>query len=187
MISLTQFISDSISKLYIPDREYVLEMAQVGRNVKLGRHIHDLAVHGTNAGDRAYPHLHIYKIRGDKTFDFEVSLLDIVCDDEINLISMKDKSARINRRNRRICSWEGYKAMFNDFEEWLDEIPKRPGAFEYKNNIDYCVWAYNDESGGDKEYNPFLEYVRSQGKKVHPLHKDLKSFDGYRERYKDCF
>lgn len=187
MKSLRQYISDCIAKVYNPDREYVLEMAQAGRNVKLGKTIHDLAIHGTYAGDRPYPHLHIYKIKGDKSFDFEISLVDLLCDDEINLVSMKDKSSNINRRNRNICSWEGYRTMLNDLEDWFEEVPKRPGGSEFTNNIDYCVWLYNDESGGDEQTNPFLEYIKGQGKKIHELYKDLSSFEGYKEKYKECF
>lgn len=188
MKSLAEFISDSIARIYNPDRKFVLEMAQIGRNVKLDNGLYDLAVHGTNAGDRPYPHMHIYKTRGDKSFDFEVSLVDLLCDDEINLISMKDKSANINRRNRNICSWQGYRKMFNDFEDWLEDIVKRPGGDQFKNNIDYAVWAYDDESGGDEEtFSPFLDYIRTQGKQINPLYHDLRTFDIFKEIYKDLF
>ena len=181
-------LSDFIAKFYNPDRKFVLEMAQIGKNVKLDNGLYDMAVHGTNAGDRPYPHMHIYKTRGNKTFDFEISLVDLLCDDELNLISMKDKSSNINRRNRNICSWEGYRIFKKDFEDWLEDDVKRPGGDEFENNIDYAIWAYDDESGGDEEtFSPFLDYIRKQGKKIHSEYHNLKTFEKIKQFYSDLF
>lgn len=182
-------LSDFISKIYIPTRKVVLEMGQLSSNLRLGNKLYDISLHGPNSGDRPHPHIHIYKPKLNKSFDFEISLVDLLCNDELNLISMKDKDNNINRRNRNICSWEGYRKMKNDFEEWL-ESTEVDIIGDFKNNIEAAIYTYNREAGMNardiNKFNPFLEYIISQGKKIHDNYKELFS-DEIKEIYPEAF
>lgn len=80
------------------------EMAFATNEVKLGKNLYRIALHGVAAGDRPYPHIHIY-LKNDhypwKKFNFEISLVDLICNDELNLVCQQDKSKGIDRRNRK--------------------------------------------------------------------------------------
>ena len=54
-----------------------------------------------------------------KKFNFEISLIDILCYDEINIIAQVDKDRNIKRMHRNKCSWEGYKKLYEGFENWI--------------------------------------------------------------------
>ncbi|MBO5849961.1 MAG: hypothetical protein J6Q47_01600, partial [Paludibacteraceae bacterium] len=55
--------------------------------------------------DGETPHIHIYLLKDDDhtNFNFEVSLVDILCNDEINLIYQLDRKNNIMRTHRREC------------------------------------------------------------------------------------
>ena len=93
-----------IEEQFNPAWDYVVEMTSIGYPV-LNKTNHYIAVHGTNAGYRQRPHIHIY-LSDDKRpfskFNFEIALDEILCYDEINLIRMKDKAKHIDRRNINI-------------------------------------------------------------------------------------
>ena len=91
-----------VEEQFNPEWDYVVEMTSIGYPV-LNKTNHYIAVHGTKAGDRQRPHVHIY-LSNDKRpfskFNFEIALDEILCYDEINLIRMKDQSKHIDRKNR---------------------------------------------------------------------------------------
>ena len=75
-----------------PDEPLIFEMATISRDVKLGKNRYKIAVHGTLSGDRKNPHIHIYLSTDNRLynkFNFEISIVDILCYDEINLISTR--------------------------------------------------------------------------------------------------
>lgn len=159
-----------------PSEEYILEMATIARNASLWKSKYKIACHGTNSSDRPNPHIHIY-LADDKRpfnkFNFEVSICDILCKDEINLIKMRDEKNGIKKNNRKICSWNGYQKLKNDFEDWLfNREVEIPGNF--MDNLDACIYWYNQESEGTG--NPIKEYIEERGWKVLPKYK--KYIDG---------
>lgn len=147
--------------------DYVIEMASIGRPI-LNKTSYHIALHCTDAGDRQRPHIHIY-LDGDKRpfskFNFEIALDEILCYDEINLITMRDKSKHLDINNRRKCSWDRYEELRDDFEDWLfsDNVEIR---VDFKDNLDAIIYFYNQESGGMKTSNPLLEYIKSKGMKI---------------------
>jgi hypothetical protein len=147
------------------NEDFIVEMATIGRPT-LGKKKYHIAIHGVLAGDRPNPHIHIYlndDTRPYNRFNFEVSLVDILCKDEINIIKMRDESKGINKNNRSKCSWNGYQKLKDDFEDWLFSKCSIPGQFE--NNLDACVYWYNEE-GDPKSNNPIRDYIEKHGLKI---------------------
>ena len=179
-------IKEYLNEPYNPDWENVVEMATIGYPI-LNKKAHFIALHGTNAGDRERPHIHIY-LNGDKRpfskFNFEIALDELLCYNEINLIYMNDSSNNIKRTNRKNCSWNGYTKLKNDFEDWLYDRSELPGNFI--DNLDAIIFFYNNESGGRRDKNPLLEYIKEHGMKISDrLHKYFTEQD--KKQYRECF
>ena len=191
MKSLVEFIKEILNPDYQLDKEHqlMMEMANIQRDVKFGKELYTIAIHGPNSKDREYPHIHIHltKDNSQKIFCFEISLMDIVCDDEINIIRQLDKTKKkkIDIKNRNNCSWEGYSDILDGFEEWLEKPYKRFDG-QYKNNLDALIGTYNFEGSLDETVNSFLEYIKKQNKKVLPKYKYLFSDEDIKN-YKECF
>lgn len=183
MKTINKYISESFNDEW----DYVVEMASIGYPV-LNKTEHYIALHGTNAGDRPRPHIHIYlsnDTRPFNKFNFEIALDEILCYDEINLIRMKDESKHLDITNRSKCSWNNYSKLEQDFEDWLysNDVELRG---EFIDNIDACIYSYNQESGGMKNKNPLLEYMKEHGFKI--MNKFKKYFsENDIEKYKECF
>lgn len=165
------FITDKIIHLvdYIKrsmvDERHLYEMATIGDDVLFNKERKSVQIHGLNSGDREYPHIHIYNHNDKYGFNFEVSLLDLLCYDELILIKMKDQKKHIDYKNRNKCSWNGYTKLRNDFEDWLFGPCDLPG--EYKDNLDALIFWYNRESEKDKDEIPILKYISDRGLKIH--------------------
>lgn len=179
-------IKKYINEQFNPEWDYVIEMASIGYPI-LNKQNHYIALHGTYAGDRERPHIHIYlenDVRPFSKFNFEIALDEILCYDEINLIRMVDIKKHLDIKNRNKCSWKGYNKLKNDFEDWLfsDKVELRG---EYIDNLDACIYFYNQESG-KTEHNPLLKYIKEHGMKI--LNKYNKYFsEEDKEQYKECF
>lgn len=148
----------------------ILEMATISKNAKLGKEHYRIAVHGPASKDRPYPHIHIYKATDEfpfPNFNFEISLVDLLCYDELNLVTMVDKDNGISIKNKNKCSWTGYRKLRDDFEDWLEAKSDRKGDF--KNNLDAIIWNYDNEAYED---NALLNYIQDRGKKVLPKYKE---------------
>ena len=141
----------------------ILEMATISKSENWGSEHYRIAVHGPASGDRLVPHVHIYLTSDKKPynqFNFEVSLIDILCYDEINLIYQRDTKNNILRSNRNKCSWEGYRKIKNGFEDWLFSKSSTPGDF--KDNLDAIIYWWNEES----DTITLKEYINSKGLKI---------------------
>lgn len=169
----------NLEEEFNPEWDYVIEMASIGKPILNKIHYH-IVLHGTYAGDREKPHIHIY-LKEDKRpfskFNFEIALDEILCCDEINLITMRDKSKHINIKNINKCSWDGYIYMRlkNDFENWLFSNPEL--REDFKDNLDAIIYFYNQESYSTNNSNPLLEYIKSKGMKIQ--NKFRKYFSEY--------
>lgn len=178
-------------KVYINEKfndkwDYVIEMASIGYPI-LDKKERLIALHGTKAGDRKRPHIHIY-LNNDKRpffkFNFEIALDEILCYDEINLIRMKDQSKNLDIKNRNNCSWNGYNKLKNDFEDWLYDKCKKRGDFI--DNLDAIIYNYNFESRISDNVNPLLEYIKEHGMKILDKFKKYFSEEDI-INYKECF
>jgi len=182
MKTLTDFVEE-----FNEHWDYVTEMASIGYPV-LNKTNYYIALHGTNAGDRERPHIHIYlkeDVRPFNKFNFEIALDEILCYDEVNIIRMKDGKKNIDIRNRNKCSWDGYTKLKNDFEDWLynSDVEIRG---DFIDNLDACIYFYNMESGGMKSSNPLLEYIKKQGAKIMKKYRIYFTPEEF-DRYKECF
>ena len=178
--------NEHIDEQFNPEWDYVIEMATVGHPV-LDKKERMIIVNGTKAGDRQRPHVHIYlndDVRPFKKFNFEIALDEILCYDELNLIRMTDKNNNVNKKKRSLCSWNGYYKLKDEFEDWLYQKSNKRGDFI--DNLDAIIYFYNFESGGLKNSNPLLNYIKDRGMKI--LEKHNKYFsDEDIEKYKECF
>lgn len=142
----------------------ILEMSTISKSVRLGGKNYRIAIHGPAVGDRPYPHIHIYKANDRypfKNFNFEISLIDLLCYDELNLVAMVDKDNGISIKNRNKCSWTNYRRLRDDFEDWL--ISKSDYIGDFQDNLDAIIWNYDNESYED---NALINYIHDRGKKV---------------------
>ena len=176
-----------LEEKFNPEWDYVIEMASIGYPV-LNKTNHLIALHGTYAGDREKPHVHIY-LTSDKRpfskFNFEIALDEILCYDEINLLRMRDESKRIDFKNRNKCSWNGYEELIDDFEDWLfsEDVEIRGG---FKDNLDAIIYWYNRESDSTNNSNPLLEYIKSKGMKIQDKFQKYFSEEDI-SKYRECF
>ncbi len=166
MKSLKEFIY-----LHIWGDEPIVEMATIGYNLKFGKDRFKVAIHGPSSGDRENPHIHIY-LDNDKMpynrFNFEISLVDILCYDEINLIYQRDVRNGIKRTNRNKCSWNGYFKLKEDFGNWLFSKSCKRGDF--LDNLDAIIYFYNEEN-----HNKTLwDYIEEHGFQILDKYKHYK-------------
>lgn len=171
MKSLVTYIKEALG---VNDGQYVQEMAFACKKVKWGKHFYRVSIHGADTKDRPYPHIHVYDADDPKpgmSFNFEISLIDILCKDEVNLIKQEDyrRSKKIVKKNRNNCSWKGYQDIKDGFEEWLFDKCDRPG--EFKDNLDFLIWSYNDETLSIK--NALQSYLKEHDLNV------LNKFEWY--------
>lgn len=136
----------------------IIEMATIDKTVKVYKDTYRIALHCPVVGDRPYPHFHIYlanDIFPYNRFNIEISLIDLLCYDELNI------------KNRNRCSWSGYKKLHDRIEDWLEEpCTGLPGNFQ--NNLEALIWSYDNESN---DGNSLLEYINDHGKKVLPKYE----------------
>ena len=180
-------LKEYLEEKFNPEWDYIIEMASIGRPI-LNKTYYHIALHGTDAGDRQRPHIHIYLDGGKRPFskfNFEIALDEILCYGEINLITMRDKSKHIDFKNRSKCSWDGYLKLRDDFEDWLfgDNVEIRG---DFKDNLDAIIYFYNQESGGTRNSNPLLEYIKSKGMKIQNKFRNYFSEDDI-NKYIVCF
>lgn len=185
MKNLITYIKECISEYQNDKRHKILfEMANIQHSVKLGNNLCTISIHGADSKDREYPHIHI-RLSNDnsgKQFNFEVSLVDILSDDEPILIRQTDRTGRkkIDIRNRARCSWDGYTKMRNDFEEWLEKPNHMPS---FKNNLEALVYYYDFES---QRNGSLLKYMSEHNRKVCSKYHYLFT-DEDKQNYPECF
>lgn len=151
----------------------LLEMATFGR-INDGRNMYKIAIHGPASNDRAMPHIHIY-LNNDEfpysQFNFEISLVDIVCNDEINLITQIDRKNNIKRTNRSECSWGGYRDLYKTFQSFLRQQPMKKGYRNIaKNNLQVAIMEWDNENNDNMEDDESLmkKFIESKGFKILP-------------------
>ena len=123
----------------------LLEMATFGR-INADNQLYRIAIHGPASGDRPMPHIHIYLANDHApytNFNFEVSLVDLVCYDKIVLVAQTDRSKNIRRTNKNECTWSGYKDLYNEFRKFLFSKPmKKLYKNVAQNNLQVAIVNY---------------------------------------------
>ena len=178
--------NEYIEEQFNPEWDYVVEMATIGHPV-LDKKERLIMVHGTNAGDRQRPHVHIClndDVRPFNKFNFEIALDEILCYNELNLIRMSDKNNGIDKKKRSLCSRNGYNKLKNEFEDWLYQKSNKRG--EFIDNFDALIYFYNEESTNTHQQNPLLKYIQDHGMKVLNKYKKYFSEEDIK-KYDECF
>ncbi len=163
--------------------DMIVEMATFGEE-KWGKHTYKIATHGMMSADRPTPHIHIYynkeKNMKNPSFNFEISLIDILCKDEINLIFQVDRDNNIKNTNRIFCSWKGYAEIKDGFRKFLSDSPKMSRFGYFKDNLERAIYEWNRES----DYSATMNGQNILGKyfKEHDL-KALPKYQKYLEDY----
>lgn len=126
----------------------LLEMATFGVE-RWGNNTYRIAVHGTGVNERPNPHIHIY-LNTDHNpftqFNFEISLVDILCNDEINLICQIDRKNNVHNTHRRVCSWAGYKEIRDGLAKFLAAPCKNNRDAHCTDNLERCIYDWNRET-----------------------------------------
>lgn len=154
----------------------VAEMATFGQG-KWGKNAYKVAIHGASTKDRETPHIHIYYANEQNpvkpAFNFEISLLDILTKDEINVIFQIDRSANIRNTLRSRCTWEGYRDLYKGFKTFLFTKPasSRKGG-NFIDNLDRAIHEWNRETdlNGYENLgeNPLKKYIDKKGLTILP-------------------
>lgn len=159
------------------------EMATFGVE-RWGNTTYKIAVHGASSNDRPTPHLHIYlnnDVNPYSQFNFEISLIDILCKDEINLIFQYDRSKNVNNRNRTQCSWTGYNEIKEGITNFLFSpcTTNRFGSFS--DNLERGIFEWNRETDYVKTINEGINVLRLYFEERHlsPLSKYAKYLNDY--------
>ena len=169
----------SIDPYYDISEHLVVEMATFGQE-KWGKNTYKMAIHGASTKDRETPHIHIYYANDTNLvhpqFNFEISLLDILTKDEINIIFQLDKSKHIARTNRRDCNWQGYRDLYNGFKSFLfsKPTPSKKGG-DFIDNLDRAIHEWNRETdlNGYENLgkNPLKDYIEGRNLEILPQYQ----------------
>ena len=152
----------------------LLEMATFGVE-KWGNRTYKIAVHGAGTSDRPTPHLHVYintDARPGASFNFEISLVDLLCKGEVVLIYQYDRANNVKRTNRTNCSWEGYRDIYEGVKTFLFGQACKPSKFgTFADNMERAIYEWNRETDFAKTENggnPLKEYLDAKGLVVLP-------------------
>ena len=175
---LRDVVKESISSVLREtfERTHLFEMATIGTQ-RWENQMYSIQIHGASTADRNVSHIHIY-LKNDhskKMFNFEISLIDLVSKDEINLIYQLDRTRNVKHTNKNHCSWNGYSGIYNGLREYLFGEVQLP---QYKNlcsdNLDAAIYAWNIETDMSKTLNggnPMKEWLDEHGIRILPEYR----------------
>jgi len=176
---VAQMISEQGVADYGDGYEYLCEMATVGTPT-IDNEQFKIVIRGSANNDRETPHVHIY-LRSDvpagRTFNFEVSLIDILTKNQINLVKQLDfrsRNNRIDKRNRTECSWDNYTSLLQGFDDFLKSAPVGKYKRSYPNartNLELMTHIWNAESNDDTVDNPLGKYIQERKLEVLPEYR----------------
>lgn len=185
---LCQIVKETLDLTFLEleseEKEPLLEMATFGVE-KWGNDTYKIAVHGASTNDRPTPHLHIY-LNTDKNpysqFNFEISLIDILCREEINLIFQYDRANNVNNRNRTECfmEWLQIKEGITNFLF----SPCRTNRFgTFSDNLERGIFEWNRETDYVKTINEGINVLREyfEANNLTPLPRYEKYLKDYND------
>ena len=160
-------------ELYAKAAYRLEEQVTVGSE-KWGDRTYLIAVSGASSKDRPVPHVHVF-LNGDDSaycqFLFEISIEDIVCKDEINLIYQVDMNHHVKNTDRQDCSWAGYEDIYEGFRKYLFTPIMSTEHALFADNLQRIIYEWNRETDFCKTEqggNPLKEYLDRKGSKVLP-------------------
>ena len=186
---LHQVIKETLDRTFLElasnERGTLLEMATFGVE-KWGNDTYKIAVHAASTNDSPIPHLHIY-LNTDRNpysqFNFEISLIDILCKDEINLIFQYDRARNVNNRNRTECSWTGYREIKEGITKFLFSPCGTIRFGNFSDNLERGIFEWNRETDYVKTINNNINVLREYFE-VNNL-KPLPKYEKYLKDYND--
>ena len=187
MNKIDKIIKESIDKILsektIDNREPLMEMATFGVE-RWGHTLYKIAVHGASTNDRPTPHIHIYlnnDVNPYTRFNFEISLIDILCKNEINLIFQRDRERNIDNRDRNQCSWTGYDDIRKGITEFLFSPCATNRFGDFSDNLERGIFEWNRETDYVKTINEGVNVLRQyfEEKKLTPLPQYAKYLKDY--------
>jgi len=167
----------------VENRVPLLEMVTFGVE-RWGHTFYKIAVHGASTTDRPIPHFHIY-LNNDANpysqFNFEISLIDILCQGEINLIFQQDRANHVNNRNREECSWTGYREIKEGIKDFLFSPCQTNRFGNFSDNLERGIFEWNRESDYVKTINQGINVLREyfQEHNLTPLPQYEKYLEDY--------
>lgn len=159
---ISEIITEEINKVIEERKEPLLEMATFGVE-RWGNTLYKIAVHGASTADRDTPHFHIYlnnDINPYTQFNFEISLEDILCKNEINLIFQHDRARNVNNRNRTECSWTGYREIKEGLVDFIFNKCPTNRFGEFEDNLARGIYDWNRETDYIKTVNQGINVLR---------------------------
>jgi hypothetical protein len=162
-------------------KQTLLEMATFGR-INADSKLYKIAIHGPATKDRDYPHIHIYLANDstdNPTFNFEVSLIDLVCSDCIKLVSQLDREKNIHNTHKDDCTWEGYRDLYKSFKAFLFAKPMKTVYVNSAiNNLQVAIMEWDNENNDNMEDNESLmkKYIESKGFTILPKYLPLFNY-----------
>lgn len=154
------------------DSHLISEMATIGWPNIDGVE-YKMSIHGVNTRDRPTPHIHLDMADDPnrESFKFEISLIDMLQSGEPVLILQKDTKNHIDRKNRRLCSWDGYARLRQGVISFLESEPEDANAPKgARTNLESFVINWNRESGSDP--NRLANYLKEKGVSVLPKYQE---------------
>ena len=141
------------------EEQPLLEMATIGI-IEANSNSYRIAIHGPATNDSPMPHIHIY-LSQDKfpysLFDFEISVVDLVCRDEIVLVAQIDLANNIRRTHQNDCSWSGYNDLYKSINDFLSNPPmKKVYKGRALNNLQVAIMEWDNENNENMEDNESL-------------------------------
>lgn len=163
--------------------DFLIEMATCGVE-KWGNRTFKIAVHGASSADRPTPHVHVY-LNNDQNpyrqFNFEVSLVDLFCTDQITPIYQLDEERNIKRTHRDECTWTYYKEIKKGLRTFFNSRCTNNKFGNFSDNLERVVYEWNRETDFVKTEqggNPLKDYFQEHNLVILPKYqKYLKEKD----------
>lgn len=137
-------------------------------------------IRGSEFENGREPHFHLTLAdRGDQDFKFEISLIDILAKDEVNLVAMRDSrdpEHEIVHQLKDECSWEGYEDLRGGIRAYLAEDETDPMRFIRKGDthLHSIVRAWDWENHCDHILGYVLDdYLRQNDIRVLPKYAQI--------------
>lgn len=165
---LMSIIDNIVNEIIHNEGQPLMEMATCGVE-KWGKETYKIAVHGASTKDRPTPHIHIYLNRDQnpyRLFNFEISFVELICNDSIVPIYQYDRAKNIKNTNRRECSWTGYKDIEDGIRNFLSQPSGNNRFGQFSTNIERLINEWNRETdfvGTNQGRNPMKEYLEEHG------------------------
>ena len=110
------------------------------------------------------------KIYPYSEFDFEISLIDLICEDEIRLTYQLDKQKKLERTIKDECSWQGYEYILNGVRSFLSQPNNNSRYNDFADNLERVIFEWNKGTDFIKTSNggnPLKEYLQSNNLTPH--------------------